>query len=311
MQFPHYFNLDDNYRKRVIQQSLNYIVKDGKLYDAETGEYIGDKFTAEWLRPVTSENNKAAYAAIKQLNNHTSDNGGFVFAFYKLNIKINEYFNSLHKSDIARLLFLATFAAYNDGRLKFDNGKCVQKKHFAKLIRLSEKRAQQLLVKFVDENILYVNEESELYINPSLFFRGELSKVKAITKDMQYTRLFKKTVRELFHDTNSREIARLSLIYMVLPYLHMQTNIICKNPLESDIDKIQPMTLDELSVILEYESYSKLKIALNNVKIGNVPVFGFFENPYDRRKKRITLNPNIVFSGNGTHLDALKALFNQ
>ncbi len=97
---------------------------------------------------------------------------------------------------------------------------------------------------------------------------------------------------------------------MVLPYLNLTTNIISHNPDEIVIDKIKPMTLMELSNVLGYSDYTKLKKSLYSIKIDNSYVFGFVFHENDKRTMKIVVNPRVVFAGNCEQLGAIKVLFN-
>ena len=76
------------------------------------------------------------------------------------------------------------------------------------------------------------------------------------------------------------------------------------------MDRIRPMGLEKLAILLEYANAGKLKAALNRVQIDGQVVFNFFENPRDRREKRITVNPRTIFAGTGEQLAAIMVQFN-
>ncbi|QQP11662.1 hypothetical protein FJQ98_21125 [Lysinibacillus agricola] len=123
--------------------------------------------------------------------------------------------------------------------------------------------------------------------------------------------MFKKTVRDLYDLSNGRTVGQLALVYSVLPFLNFETNIVCHNPDETDPDRLQPMNIESLAELLGYANAAKLKLTMNRVKIDGKVVFGFFENTNDRRQKGITVNPRVVFGGNGEQLQAIRTQFNR
>ncbi|MEK4627340.1 hypothetical protein MKZ17_03740 [Solibacillus sp. FSL R7-0682] len=302
-----YNGLHRKVRRQAIAQKHNFVVVDDKPYDLE-GEYLGDKFRHE-LVPIRTEAQQRFIESKKVLGDHEAENGGFVFTFFKQSRTINERFPSLVAADIARLMYLATFSAWKTGRVQYDNGRVIDRKAVEEMFKLSERRARQLFERFISEGILS-EQDGAVYVNQSVFYRGSISDAPKEVTDLKYTRMFKDTVRDLYEKSEGKTIAQLALVYSIMPFLHFGSNAVCHNPDEVIDEQIELMTLDELAVLLEYKDAAKLKTAMNKVKIGGKPVFGFFENPNDRRTKRIVVNPRAVYAGDGKQLAAIKILFN-
>ena len=295
--------------KRGVQAIMdNVIFKDGIAINPETGEDVshlvdvGLKTTPEQVRGLQ---------AVDELTTHQVENGGFIFVFFKQLTTIEQRFPSLTKQDTARLMYIGTFVAWETNRLQSDNGK----KHYTKkdlegLVEMSTKRFNEFFRKLENEEIIKESETGELFMNPTVFYRGELRNHEYNISDFEYTRLFKKTVRELYAEFKGRRLAQLAVIYSVIPFLNFETNIVCYNPEETSDKLIKPMDLSDLAKLLGYVDASSLKRTLNRIKIDGKPVFGFFENPYDRRSYRIIVNPRVVFAGNSDSLRAIKILFN-
>lgn len=287
----------------------NHIVKEGRAFSTTTGEEITDKIHTGIN---VTEKQVRRLQETDELSRHQVESGGFIFALFKQSVTVKERFPTLSKPDITRLMYIATFASWETGRLQSDNGKKIfNKKEVGELAELSPKRFNVFFRKLKNENIIQETKETgEIFINPSVFYRGNLKNHGYDISEYQYTRLFRKTVHDLYKQFQGRRLGQLANIYAVLPFLNFDTNIICHNPTETSEDLIRPMTLQEVSKMLECGNDSKLKAALNDIKIDNKPVFGFFEDPHNRRQLRIVINPRIVFAGNGESLKAIKALFN-
>lgn len=286
----------------------NVIFQKGEAYDTRTGEKVshmvdvGLKTTDKQIRRLQE---------IDELSSHQIENGGFIFAFFKQSSTLKERFPTLTKQDTARLMYIATFISWETNRLQADNGKkYFTKKDIEGLVGMSPKRFNQLFRRLEKEGILHRKETGEIFVNPKVFYRGEIRNHEYEITDLQYTRLFKQTVRDLYVQFDGRSLGQLANIYAVLPFLNFDTNIICYNPGETIEDFIKPVAIKELAEILDYDCQTKLKAALNKIKVDNKPVFGFFENPHDRRQLRIVVNPKVVFAGNGESLKAITALFN-
>ena len=295
--------------KRGVQAIMdNVIFKDGIAINPETGEDVshlvdvGLKTTPEQVRGLQ---------AVDELTTHQVENGGFIFVFFKQLTTIEQRFPSLTKQDTARLMYIGTFVAWETNRLQSDNGK----KHYTKkdlegLVEMSTKRFNEFFRKLENEEIIEESETGELFMNPTVFYRGELRNHEYDINDLEYTRMFKQTVRDLYSEFKGRRLAQLAVIYSVIPFLSLHYNIVCHNPNETSEELVKPMDLSELAELLGYVDASSLKRSLNRIKIDGKPVFGFFENPYDRRSYRIIVNPRVVFAGNSDSLRAIKILFN-
>ncbi|MDJ0332121.1 hypothetical protein [Planococcus sp. S3-L1] len=279
------------------------------VYDAK-GNDITDKVEVLPTYQNTPERVRALQG-IDELSTHQSDNGGFVFAFFKEARTIVERFPTLTQADTARLLFIGTFVAWATGRLQYDNGRPISRKQLQELSGMSRPRFSEFYKRLEGEGILSEDAATkDVYMNPTVIYRGEMKQVSKDVADLEYTRVFRSTVRRLYEEFDGKQLKQLGLIYSVLPFISAQTNIVVTNPEEKDSERLQPMNVRTLAMILEYSDPQKLKTALNAVKIDGNPVFLFADDPYNRREKRIVVNPRVVFKGNNEALKAISVLFN-
>lgn len=293
-------------RRRFIETKQG-----AKVYDMN-GKDITEQVE---VLPIYKQSPSRARAleAIDELSTHQSENGGFVFAFFKQARTIVERFPTLTQADTARLLFIGTFVAWQTGRLQFENnGNPITKKKLQELCGMSRARFSEFFKRLEDEDILSENAATkDVYMNPTVIYRGDIKQTGADISDLDYTRVFRSTVRRLYEEFGGRKLTQLGLIYSVLPFINVQTNIVAFNPEERESERLRPMNVRTLAMVLEYDSPQKLKTALNAVELDGKPVFLFAEDPHDRREKRIVVNPKVVFGGNNDALRAINALFNQ
>ena len=300
-------DLHPKVRRRAESIMKDVTFKDGKAIYNKTGEDVshivdvGLKATEKQVRRLK---------ALDDLSQHQLENGGFIIAFFKQLNTIEQRFPTLTKQDTARLLFIGTFIAWETNRLQADNGRIIERKKLEGLVEMSTKRFNEFFKRLEDEGIIRETKSGELFINPTVFYRGEIKNHPYDTSDFKYTRIFRETVRDLYKQFSGRTLAQLSVIYSVIPFLNFDTNIVSVNPEETVEDLIEPMNLVDLAELLGYVDASSLKRTLNRIKVDGKPVFGFFENPHDRRQYRIVINPRVIFAGNGDSLRAIKALFN-
>lgn len=241
-----------------------------------------------------------------ELEAHETANGGFVYAFFSTCKTMEQELPQFNQSDLARVMFIGTYIAWETGQLKYDNGVPIDKKGLAQLVGISRNKFSEFYTKALQSDII-CEEGSDLYVNPGFFYRGYLKDVKTVTQSFRYTRLFRKTVRDLYAMYNGRSIKQLALIYAVLPYVNFKYNIIAHNPEEGNYDLIEPMELDKLATLLGYTTSKRLSTALRGIKYEGQPVFGFFDA--SGKKKKVVVNPRVVYAGDGKSLEAIRILF--
>ncbi|MEK4031017.1 hypothetical protein MKZ02_21075 [Pseudobacillus sp. FSL P4-0506] len=288
----------------AIKENVQFI--NGKAYTAD-GRDVDHLIEAVPKIKTPTYKQRGGLNAITELADHEKEHGGFVFAFFSAAKTMEEQFPDLAQSDLARLMFIGTYTAWETGQLKHDNGVPLDKKGLAKLLDISRPAFNKFYASLLAGGIL--SEEGGLYMNPALFYRGNLGDVRKQLGDVQYTRLFRKTVRELYAMYNGRTIKQLALIYAVLPFTNFNFNVICFNAEESNADLVRPMKLENLAAMLGYQDTQKLVTALRKIKYNGKSVFALVEADGDKRARKVIVNPAVVYAADGQSLDAIKILF--
>lgn len=306
-------NLTRKEREEVIRLSMNHTTINGKTYDNETGEYIGNRFQSEWLTPIKKISKNINPLYTKENKNaieiHCEANGGFVFALFKSSLDILERFPLLSKQDVARLIYIATYTHYHTGRLQKGDGTVITTDTFYTLVRLEKRRGSDYLKRLIESKVVTVSQYNEIMMSKEYFIRGTTKDVE--DKSINYTRLFKKTVRDLFKNASTREISHLSTIYTTLPYINLYHNVISYNPHENDVRMVRAMDTKVLADKLGYKSYNKMTAMLNKLTINNKKVFNYYTDIDDKRKKNVVVNPDVVYGGNDANqLESVKVFFN-
>lgn len=302
-----FLNYNDKIKKKIIKQSSNAIIKNDKIYTLD-GEDVSHLYNFS-LGVKTSEKKLENYKSKKVLEEHEKENGGFIFMFYRMLESMSVSVPKLTKSDIARLILLSTYISYEDNKIQYDNGQQIDDNQLAKLLRMEKRYCKKYIKKLEDSDIITIDEDGNRFLNKLFCKYGKIDIKSLHRHNISYVRLFKKTVRDLFNKTPIRELGRLSIIYMILPYLNLATNIVSTNPEEKDVDKVAPMTIGSLAEHLGYKDVTKFRQSLYNIKISESVAFGFFLLSDDRRSMNIVVNPDVVFAGNAEQLKVIKVLF--
>ncbi|WP_169083243.1 hypothetical protein [Paenibacillus sp. PL91] len=262
------------------------------------------------LPTATTDAQVRAYRSMGVMQQHGDDNGGFVMAMFQHLNRYDTRFNTLNSGeDLARLMFVGTYVSYREGRLEHDNGKPIQRRGLAEMLNVSRPSFTTFFGKLRDEGIIRIDEIGDIYVNPTVFYRGKVEDSPYYLGDYEHIRMYRKTIRDLYVQYNGRKLKQLALIYEVLPYINFATNLVCENPTERVTDRLIPMELGSLAEKLGRDS-KRLKPALHAVKLDDKPVFMLAVNPHDTRSYRIIINPRVIFGGNAEQLQATKAYFN-
>jgi hypothetical protein len=295
--------LSHNQKRGVLTLKENFQVIDGIPYSAD-GKDLSH------LIDINLKTSQAQYEGLKvveSVGDHEKENGGFVFAFFNACKTMEDRFPTLTQADLARVMFIGTYAAWRTGRLQHGNGVAMNKKALGELIGLSRAKFNIFYKSLVECEII-TEQGKDIFVNPALFYYGFQDEIKHLSKDMQYTRLFRQTVRDLYELYTGKALKQLALVYSVLPFVNFQFNVLAYNPEEMYADQVRPITIDKLAALLGYKDSPNLAAALRKLKYDGKSVFGMFELD-DKRYKKIVINPRVVYAGDGRHLEAIKVLF--
>lgn len=297
-------------RKDLEGRTLGYA--GGYVYDAETGELLPN-VNIDIVTHINDSHRQHA-KRVDKLAEHNDRNGGFIFAFFKDVTDIRERFPSLTSTDIARLLLLGLYTSYDGGLLRYDNGRVIDKKELRKIVGVSRNVFNAFYNRVRDEGILVEDVEygnKRLYVNNTVFLRGQIDGLPTDEhgEELRYARIYRDPLKRLAQEFGGRYIGKLAVIFLVIPFLNYQYNIITYDTEEKDVDRVSPMSLTELATELGFADPAALKREMDTLKMGKQYVFTFVENPHDRREWRVIVNPNVVYASSGKTLEALKAFF--
>ena len=226
------------------------------------------------------------------------------------NRDLNFYFVSsedrrgvLEPQTIARLFYLATFIHPNDNVLRYDDGAEIKRSEMARLMRLSNGALYSFL-KEVSGRYILQNPDGSMSIS-SDFFRGQMVNHMNQGIDIGYQKVFIKSLRELYHQTPATKHRYLGYLFLLLPFISWEYNVLCWNASETDIDKVRPMSLSDFCKAIGYDdnggrNSKKLLNAYNQLKFTfrgkEMDVCAYLDN-VTTGKKYFVLNPYVIYRG--------------
>lgn len=157
--------------------------------------------------------------------------------------------------DVAILLYLSTFMDYS-GEVHFFNTKTpenIQAKSYLKVSYDTLKSWEQLMIKkhiITVQNGMYV-------INRGMFFleKNMNSAKKYINSDDQYILPINRSlIRELYYDFILNGSWKMRVWVKIHLYIHSKYGMLCKNPYEDDVEKLELITLEDMAKLLGYSN---------------------------------------------------------
>ncbi|HGD0580551.1 hypothetical protein P5E90_12130 [Clostridium perfringens] len=274
------------------------------LINNENGEIIRDDFNILELEDQQKKKETLEFLKIKNdFENLIYDNmGNFYFNFYLSLPKIDKQY-------IFRFIYLCTYLKFNDSRLmKKINGKneLIKVSDLMNLLKLGKTEYNKTRNILVDNDLIRINKDDSISIDRNISFVG---KVKKSNKE-EYSRIFKKSIQELYNNSTAREHKRLALFIELLPFIHYKYNIVCKNPeceLMEDIDPFTIQEIQEFSKTYTDKNLSRFKKNMLNIFVGGEKTIMIIE---DYKKKFVVVNPKVYYKGNDLQdLEYLISLF--
>lgn len=280
--------------------------------DCETGELVdyirieldpGDLVVEarKWdLRKQFAERAGMKNEKKKWLKEHEEILGGLIFAVFDRIGTQTATRPKLAEGTYARLIYLATYLDY-DQRLKRAQGKPMTKKDAEKVLGLSRAEFYRFWSEVTRAKCIKEDEDGILHLSEKLCFKG---KVKP--KGLGVTRVYIKQLRKLYEAIPPRSHRYLGAVFQMLPYVSVKYNVLCWNPLEEDIHKVEPMTLKDFCILTGRgeKRVTEIRNAYKNIKFSMEDgvtrwLCAFVRSDVGGQGEReiIVINPRVIFMG--------------
>lgn len=193
----------------------------------------------------------------------------------------------------------------NDSNILIKGGKRMNFKDIQQALGKSEKATREFLKLVGEDGLNIIITHSEGAGKPNYYsVNEEFHKFGKDEKVIKFVKLYKKKFEELTKDLKQRE---KGIIYKIIPYFHINEYCLCKNPFETDVDKIETFNLTELAKEIGVGK-STLSECMNTLNekgiIGEFKLHGF---------KAYYVHPDLLFrkdyDDNEEHTHYLRRMF--
>jgi len=281
--------------------------KDLVVFNKNTGEII-DGITILTPEDKLLQRQMINLKKQKEINWISSGEENFIFYLF------NKHFDDLSSQSIVRLIYIATYIDYSNNILCYDNKVLLTKKDIKKLMLLSDSVFKRWFNEMINKKYI-IQKENNFYITDKYFRKGQLNKNLSDYKNSKYTRIYINAVRKLYLTTKSTSHSVLGYIFQLIPFVNLQWNIVCNNPLEPDKDLINPLTIGEFCDIIGYDKKNAKRLIkiIASIKFewkNKIQRFCSYIYDSDITNMMIFINPNIFYSGdNFSEVEVLGVFF--
>ena len=189
----------------------------------------------------------------------TKDYGFFFWVFYRPSDE--RYYPLDSGQELTRLLLLGQHLR-EDGVLSRNRVRPLPRSQVIRMLSSTTSVGRSLLRKWCSQGVLQECEEG-FRVNPSLMQRGptnrqeERERVKQCVRKM---RVYNQSVSSLVELNGTAKCKSLSYLFQVMPMVNREYNILCDNPYETELEKIVPLSLAEITKRLHYYTEATAKV---------------------------------------------------
>jgi len=173
----------------------------------------------------------------------------------------------------------------------------MKRENLSSVLRVSVSSANRLW-EATKGRYLFEDESEYVKMNTSFFLRGKLP-----YQGQQFQKLFLEEVRSLYEQSSPSKHKLLGYLFSLLPFISVEHNILCFNPLEKDINELEPLSIDDFCGLIGYDPENRARLIKAYSKIvflsGGVPErFVFFvTDGADFSNAKMIVNPRLLFRG--------------
>ena len=279
--------------------------------NTDTGEIVANVLQKEGeevildTKKVLTDKQKHFLNNQDEFKRYSSEQGGFIMMLFVQKAKLD--LGNCDKATLSRLVYLSTYIDYNNRqenllvkRVKDNKLEPMTRKDMQRTLGLGDTAFKGFL-KDTKENGLLFEVNGKFYVDDLFATKGKNDISKNGYRNC-YARLFINCIRNLYEGCKPREHKVLSNIFMLLPFIHINTNIITMDDDSTKDDDVNPMSIVDIGELLEIEdNKGNLKKLVQDLEKFRVTIAG---NEYKMFAwvrmsdcNYFVINPRVVYRG--------------
>ncbi len=209
-------------------------------------------------------------------------------------VPAKEQFADVAPETVTRLVYLNTFRLHGDMLMKTQRTP-MKRKDLAEVLNVSKATASRFL-KEVTPRYLTENDNGLLFANNDIFRKGKIKK-------LQYRKFHVNGIRKLYEEAKRNNHRQIGYLFKLLPYINIEYNLLCYNPKETDIKRLELMSIVEFCKLIGYNivHLNDLMYIYRNIWFTvNDRTERFCTITYDGTRNnnaKICINPRVIYCG--------------
>lgn len=240
-----------------------------------------------------------------RINSAFAKYGNFVWSIHETSHCL---FPNISPAHLTRLMYLANWMDY-DGVITDSNGAVLKPCDITGLLNLSASQFYD----FTDEvkrcEILF-KDSGRCKLDQKYFRRGSIRdsfRNQIFDEGKRITRIYSAALKSFYLNSRPQDIVRLGYLLRAMPYANLEYNILCKNPLENRLRRIEPLSIGDFCDIVGYSRKNARRLSEDLFRL-TFPLNGRQQHiaaqvdgdGWGVNKKFIFVNP-LVYYGGGNH----------
>lgn len=278
----------------IVYGKLNKVTGEWKEFEPGGRYQTRDQIEEAKKRYETRREREAKQALIEA---HRANQRRTLGTFCFLNVI--DVFTDVSPPTIPKIIVLASYAGFRR-QLMLTLKTPMKRADIPKVLGLSRSGAYKFWREVKDR--FFVEDEAHfVYLNTPNIFRSQIPKD---LRGKHLQKVFIKTVRELYQQTDIRKHTQLGYVFQMLPYVNLEYNILCIDPFETQLQEVQPLTVKDLCNLIGYDSTQAKRLirelaSLRYSHNGRIEyLLSYVSNGAEAHEsKKIFLNPHIVYNG--------------
>lgn len=210
-------------------------------------------------------------------------------------VPAKEQFTDIAPETVTRLVYLITFIGY-DNVLMRSIRTPMRRKYLAEILNVSKATVSRLWNE-VSPRYISETDGGVLLANNDIFRKGKI-------KQIQYRKFYINGIRNLYEEAQRNNHRKIGYFFKLLPYINIEYNLLCYNPWETDIKRLELMSMVDFCKLIGYNivHLNDLMYAYRNiwftVNDGAERFCTITYNGIHNNNARIFINPRILYCGN-------------
>jgi hypothetical protein len=206
---------------------------------------------------------------------------------------ITEVIERVSDKHCGYLLYLQCFVNY-DAIIENPDKTAMTKDDIRRTLGVTRPTVNEFLDAMIANDII-TEDDGKYRINPRYHFQGK-------TDNAYVIKSFVAKVKELYSEVSAKD---LGFVYKLLPFVHYETNTVCANPFERDVENTIAMTKEDIAQITGVDVKTVYR-KLRKLRFGDQYVFA--EVVYGR-SRYYKINPFVFYRKAGVPDATLREMF--